>query len=350
MFRLGKSMAASRGTARPLRERMICAGYAAMAYWYYRWDWGESIGLDGLYTAGGRLEVPEMRRFVVSELARWVRDVDPAVPPNPMGPSVALLDALWSEDSGAVDGAAGRLLLDRMAKEIVETSRPVGAIAPERDGSMLFVDSLYGVPEFLVRYADTTDDAKLLGTAIELVIGHCRHLQRADGLFAHYADTAHGGGPRIAWGRGNGWAVLGLFRFLDALGADRIPTELRERFTRLMECLRDCQSPGGSWRNIVDDPDSYPESSTTAMTTCAITGAVRSGLVAESYTTTADRAWQSIAHRIDASGHLQGVSYRPGINTDPARYEHTPLVGAYPWGQGPYLLAASQRLDGEGGV
>lgn len=55
----------------------------------------------------------------------------------------------------------------------------------------------------------------------------------------------------------------------------------------------------------------------------------------------ADAAWDSVADRIDTSGCLVGVSYRPGVNTDPRRYEHTPIVGSYPWGKGACLLAAA---------
>ena len=40
-----------------------------------------------------------------------------------------------------------------------------------------------------------------------------------------------------------------------------------------------------------------------------------------------------------------GVSYRPGVNSDRNRYEHTPVTGSYPWGQGPYLLAATLRAE-----
>ncbi len=69
-------------------------------------------------------------------------------------------------------------------------------------------------------------------------------------------------------------------------------------------------------------------------------------LLRANFAAVADLRWTSIADRIDTSGHLHGVSYRPGVNTDWSRYEHTPVTGCSPWGQGPYLLAAAQRADG----
>jgi len=344
VFRLGKSMEAEGRTERPLPERMACAGYASMGYWFYRWDWGESVAIDGLLAAGPLIEAPGMVGFVAGEVARWVRGFDPAATPNPMGPSVALLNLLRSNRLESADPEVAWLLLRKLADHTVESGRRLGAIAPEGDGRMLFVDSLYGIPEFLVRYADAVQDADVRATAIELTLNHCSHLQRSDGLFAHFADLDDRDSPKIPWGRGNGWAILGLARMITALGLERTPAELLERFVRLSDALRATQTAGGDWRNLIDDPHSYPESSTTAMATAALTGAVNSGILTTDYRQVADRSWESIADRIDASGHMHGVSYRPGVNSDRGRYEHTPMFGSYPWGQGPYLLAAAQRI------
>jgi unsaturated rhamnogalacturonyl hydrolase len=336
---------ASNGVARPLAERTASAAYAAMAYWFYRWDWGESVALDGLSAAGHSLEDRGMLDFVARELNRWTATFDPAqAAPNPMGPAVVLLQHLVEHDDALERHDAGWSLLSALAQDIVAAGQAVGAIAPERDGKLLFVDSLYGVPEFLVRYADATDDPELAATAVDLVTGHCARLQRPDGLFAHFADLEDADAPAIPWGRGNGWAALGLSGCLQALGAERIPSELQQVFLRLLDGLAANQAADGAWRNLVDDPTSYPEASVTAMVSCAITGAFRAGLIERRYCEAGDRAWDAVANRIDSSGHLTGVSYRPGVNSDRARYEHTPTVGSYPWGQGPFLLAAVQRL------
>ena len=97
--------------------------------------------------------------------------------------------------------------------------------------------------------------------------------------------------------------------------------------------------------SLPDDPSSLPEASTTALLETAITQSVRAGDLDASCRTAADAAWAAIEHRIDPNGHLSGVSFRPGINVDPARYEHVPAVGVYPWGNGAYLRSAAQRVE-----
>jgi len=207
----------------------------------------------------------------------------------------------------------------------------------------VYVDSLYGDPLFLWRLGTELDRSDLRALAFELASGHVTSLQDSrSGLMCHY----DGAQPRIHWGRGNGWAALGLSDLLRAVPSDGDRRDqLAASYQRLVEALAAHQTPGGQWRNVIDDPASYPEASTTALVAAAITQSVRVGDLDASHQTAADAAWASIEHRIDANGHLAGVSFRPGINTDPARYEHVPAVGVYPWGNGAYLRAAAQRLE-----
>lgn len=348
MFQLGKSVggAGAAGAAeRPVRERVASAGYAAMAYWYYRWDWGEAVALDGLLAAGRAYALPAFTSWVGDEVTVWIaREAAGSEPPNVLGPGVALLDVLESGALGSREERAGWELAERLASTVTRASSETGALTPEADRRMVFVDSLYGVPEFLVRFADATSDAGLVATTAELVAGHCRALQRPDGLFAHVADLDDPSAPAIAWGRGNGWAALGLARLLSVLGS-RADGVVVDGFVRLAQALRQHQEPGGRWRNLVDDGHSYPEASTTAMVSAALASGVLDRRLPAELGAVAEAAWSAVADRIDTSGALVGVSYRPGVNSDPRRYEHTPVVGAYPWGQGPYLLAAAEHGD-----
>ncbi|MEJ7743727.1 MAG: glycoside hydrolase family 88 protein [Nocardioidaceae bacterium] len=342
MFRLGVSTTLN-PSHRSLPDRIRVAAYAAMAYWFYRWDWGESVAVDGLARAGRALDDRAFSDFVDCELERWVAQSRTTGSPNPIGPAVALLDAVGEQRMA--DESAARECLDRLAERLHNEQPDSRGCAPERDRQLLFVDLLYGLPAFLAGYRQLVDDPAITVAAVARTVEHCRILQSSSGLFGHFADLDSSETPHIAWGRGNGWAVLGLSDLLLAVPPE-VPgmAEIRERFTALLDGLRATQSPGGLWRNVIDDPTSYPEASTTLFVVAAITQAVDAELVEAGYLALADEGWSALEHRIDVSGHVVGVSYRPGVNTDPARYEHTPVTGAYPWGQGPYLRAACQRL------
>ena len=86
---------------------------------------------------------------------------------------------------------------------------------------------------------------------------------------------------------------------------------------------------------MVAAPTSFPEASATALIVVALTDGVRLGLLEEQHMAAAERGWGAIEHRIDANGHLSGVSARPGLHLDPARYEHGAVGGVYPWEMAP---------------
>ena len=63
---------------RSLPDRIRSAAYACMAYWFYRWDWGEAIAFDGILGAAQTLEWTAGLDYVDNELGRWIRNFQDA--------------------------------------------------------------------------------------------------------------------------------------------------------------------------------------------------------------------------------------------------------------------------------
>lgn len=335
-FQLGPTSHASAEVGRPIDDRIRSVSYAAMAYWYYRWDWGESVAVDGVDLAAAPID-ELASAWADREVDAWVaRCVNDGHPISPLGPVWAVVRRLVGGRCTSPDQATE--LVRRLTGEVMSAADESGALTPERSGSV-YVDSLYGLPVALADHAIQADDDDLLSRLITITEHHTALLQnRETGLLAHYAPL-RGTGPDIRWGRGNGWGALGLADLVACVGPDRSP-ELTDRLQRLLHSLIRFQCASGEWRNLLDEEHSYPEASTTALVTAALAVAapfidLPGGAEAR------ERGWASVSDRIDTNGHVYGVSYRPGVNTDPARYEHTPAVGSYPWGQGAWLRAAA---------
>jgi len=336
--------AARAGVDRPLEERMTCAAYACMAYWFYRWDWGEAAAFDGIEDAVGALDWEPGAAFLHTELARELDAHRAGHAAARFAPCRVLLH-LRDE----LDVREAESYVRTVAAAIAGAARsPRGAfLLEEGSGSgAVFIDSIYGDPALLAEAGSTFGDDDLVEAASRFALGLLEELQdTTSGLVSHFAETHTGVRPGIPWGRGNGWAVLGLSDLLVALPREADASlELLARYRLLVDGVLAHQSPSGAWRNVISDPASYPESSTTAMVVAGITQSVAAGHLDEVYRVAAERGWEAIAHRIDPSGHLVGVSYRPGLNVQPSRYEHAPVGGVYPWGNGPYLRAAAQRV------
>jgi unsaturated rhamnogalacturonyl hydrolase len=336
VFALGPSERSAGVVARPLRQRANSAAYAVMGYWYYHWDWGEAIAFEGLDAWAAASGQPQFADFVTETLREWM-----AAPraPSRFGPTTCLLTR-HAEDPAYLAFAR------RVGDLLLAAPVTAGAVCLDSPSRSIFVDTLCSDPPFLLRLAALTDDPRYAMRAAEIALGHCRVLQDAEsGLFGHFADLGSGVAPGIPWGRGNGWAALGLASYLAECGDVPERKEVADSFMRLCRGLAQHRIADAGWRNLIDRRESYPESSTTVLVAVAIEVGIRSGILDGAWQDLADCAWASVEHRLDASGHLVSVSYRPGINTDPSRYEHAPaLGGAYPWAQGPYLLGAAQRI------
>jgi rhamnogalacturonyl hydrolase YesR len=111
-------------------------------------------------------------------------------------------------------------------------------------------------------------------------------------------------------------------------------------FTQLAKALLAVQDHnGGLWHTVLDRPESYFETSATAMIVYALIDGHRLGLVSAEEIRAAAAAWLALAMEVDENGRVVNVSG----GTGPADYEQyaEKIRGTFTWGTGAFLLAAS---------
>ncbi len=162
-------------------------------------------------------------------------------------------------------------------------------------------------------------------------------LQRPDGLFIHAQDGPH------AWGRGNGFALLGVTEALTHL-PESWPDRPRilEIYRKHVKALAGHQSDDGSWRQVVDEPTSYRELTVTAMTVTALSRGVGRGWIDRAtYQPVIDRGWRAVAARVMDDGTVRDVCSGTGSGPTKEYYLNRPVVnGADDRGGAMALLAA----------
>ena len=146
-----------------------------------------------------------------------------------------------------------------------------------------------------------------------------------------------------AWGRGNGFALLGLTEALThipANWADR--PRVLEIYRRQSKALATHQSDDGSWRQVVDEPSSYRELTVTAMTVAALArGVTRGWIDHDTYEPIINRGWAAVAARVNADGTVKDVCSGTGAGPTKEYYLNRPVVnGADDRGGAMALLAA----------
>ena len=160
-----------------------------------------------------------------------------------------------------------------------------------------------------------------LAAAVRLVTTYAARLQQPDGLFHHDADAP------VAWGRGNGFGTLGLSELLTVLPADHPErAAVLDIHRRHLAAMRARQAPDGMWRQVVDEPGSYRETSVTAMTLTAMARGLRRGWLDESYRPVVDRAWRALLAHVLEDGTLVDVCIGTGAGPTRRYYLDRPAV------------------------
>jgi rhamnogalacturonyl hydrolase YesR len=231
-------------------------------------------------------------------------------------------------------------------------SRTAGALAgktalsllPDAPGKYVnfatgWTDDMFMASAIMSRVGSTTTTHAVLH---RLLVSYTQKLQRPDGLFIHAENGPH------AWGRGNGFALLGVTEALAHLPLTwQGRAEVLEIYRQHLAALAKHQSDDGSWRQVVDDPSSYRELTVTAMTTAAIArGLLRGWIDRQTYEPIMNRGWQALAARVNADGTVKDVCSSTGAGPTKEYYLNRPVVnGADDRGGAMALLAAIEVAE-----
>jgi unsaturated rhamnogalacturonyl hydrolase len=211
----------------------------------------------------------------------------------------------------------------------------------------VWADDLFMSVPSLVRMYGRTGEQRWLDDATRQVIDFHRHLfdERA-GLMVHNWYSDSGGRPGVAfWARANGWALMAEVELLDRLlPVDRTRDTVLALFRRHVAGIVRYQDSTGLWHQVLDRPDSYLETSASAMFTFAIAKGVRQKYLAPSLAAVARRGWKAVMTRIRPDGQIEGTCAGTGVSDRLADYYARPTPLNDPHGIGPVLLAGGEML------
>ena len=187
--------------------------------------------------------------------------------------------------------------------------------------------------------ASLAGDTDGLAAAVRLVDRYAGQLQQSTGLWHHAPDAP------TAWGRGNGFAALGLAELLTALPNEHPgrPNVL-ESYQQHMSGLREFQGADGLWRQVVDMEGSYRETSVTALTVTAMARGLRLGWLDKSYGPVIERGWRGILSHVVEDGTLVDVCISTGSGTTLEHYLHRTAVNGADDRGGALILGAALEM------
>jgi rhamnogalacturonyl hydrolase YesR len=257
----------------------------------------------------------------------------------------ALLDIMMRHPDQVT--AEERVVLARIADWIVKRQDrlPDGTLwRPGRDGSV-WPDDLYMGGVFLVRYGLYTHDMRYIDDAARNIIGQAAREQDGDGLWFHgYFEATKTHAP-FKWARGNGWVTVALVETLSAMpDNDALRPQLIAILRKQIDGLKPLQAPSGMWRQVLDKPELWEETSSTAMFAYGIARAVHRGWLPASDMAMARHAFAGVAQNVTADGVIKNTCAGTGIGTTLEFYINRPHPDDEPHGWGPVLLAGTELL------
>ncbi len=313
-------------------------------------DWGEGVLMAGMMRAGLALNEPRYVAFVQAWADHWRQaGLEPVLEGAPnakirgycghWGPGFPVL-MLYEKTKDPAYLTMAQQVVDFIQTRATRTSD--GGLGHWAGNKQLWVDTLYMACPPLANLGRIALREDLTQEAVRQLGVFARHCQDAKtGLFYHMYDEPTQRCVGVLWGRGNGWVAMSYVEVLRHL--DRRSPEyagLLADFRRLVRGLLATQDQAsGLWHTVLDRPESYLETSATAMILCALLEAQRAGMIRLDGPGAVERAWAGLATKVNEQGRVMDVSG----GTMPGSYD---MYAARPrgtetWGTGAFLLAAS---------
>ncbi|HEY1165644.1 MAG TPA: glycoside hydrolase family 88 protein [Chitinophaga sp.] len=204
----------------------------------------------------------------------------------------------------------------------------------------LWIDDMFMITAVQAQAYRATGDRKYIDRAAKEMVMYLDSLQMPNGLFYHAPDVP------FYWGRGNGWMAAGMSELLRSLPKDN-PNRARimKGYQTMMASLLKYQAQDGMWRQLIDDPASWPETSCTGMFTFAMITGVKNGwLDARSYGPAARKGWLALISYLNENNDIREVCEGTNKKNDRQYYLDRGRLTGDLHGQAPVLWCASALL------
>lgn len=245
----------------------------------------------------GRIRLAEHKNQVVPDDIFQL--VDPYVdnPSTSFGDtpgSASLAGAVWADDLFRItkDPRYKNYLLDLTNRFDLNGSNPPAPADPKwRTEDMFMLGSTMG------RSYALTQETQYLDILTNFLVE--MGTQQISGLYWHDRETP------FYWGRGNGFAVLGLAETLTYLPQSHPRyTDILLMYRKLLNGLLKYQDLSGCYHQVITLPGSYQELTSTCMIGYGIARGIKLGLLDQSYLPTLKSLWNGTKARIAETGDV----------------------------------------------
>ncbi len=259
------------------------------------------------------------------------------------GPALPLVEMASTQG----DGTLYRELIDPVYRYVMDGQERLADgtfCRPEPEPATVWADDLFMSVPFLLRMAEIRGDETLYDEVARQVIQFNKYLCDSEtGLYFHgWYDQRQEHTP-VRWSRANGWIVWAESEALLYMPKKHPDYQtILKIFRNHMKAIASVQDPSGMWHQVADHPETWEESSCTAMFTLAMARGVRMGWLDKSYREKALKGWNALQDKIREDGTVVDICQGTGIGDDVAFYAGRKRFDHDPRGLGAMITAGCE--------
>lgn len=317
-----------------------------------KWEWPQGVALYSLYLYYRKTGKTKYLDFIVDWFERRLTEGFPEKNVNTVSPLLTMIHLYELKKDQrylSICTEWADWIINRMPKTDEGGFQHITSDLIN-DGQ-IWADTLFMTVLFLAKMGVVTENKEYIDQSIYQFLLHIRYLSDpVTGLWYHgwTFEKRHNYGE-IFWARGNSWYTMGIVEFLDIIDPGEATRKyliqiLKNQITTL--CILQDQS--GLWHTVLNDKESYLETSASAGFAYGILKAVRKGYIGEVYRKYADKAVKGTVRKIGKDGMVHGVSHGTPLGSTIEHYRSIPCTPTA-YGQGLTFLMLMEYAVGSKG-
>ena len=320
-----------------LREHTYLRQNVETSFWG-QWFYAIMVGVEGMRQTAAKLDIEEFYDYYMSFGKTISQHRDYAKHDNMVSGYSSYLSASANFNNLDSIGTFGITLCeyylisgDNNAKRLIElmankmmTNVPRFEDGTFHRGKTMWTDDMYMCLPFLARLGAIFSEDIYFDEAARQIFGFRERMYMHDqNIYSHIYFPPEDFANRVPWGRGNGWVLLAMSELLMLMPEDhKDRAKVLEIFQNFAGGVLNCRDKRqGIWHQVINNHDSYVETSGSAMFITALARGVKFGWLDEGIKDTVVEAWNSLCERcVDTDGNVYGVCQGSGCNKEEKYY------------------------------
>lgn len=311
------------------------------------WEWPQGVAVYAMYklykATGNKQTLEDMRAWYARHLAKGL----PSKNVNTMAPMLGMT-LLYKE----TDDETYRPIIEEWSQWVM-TQMPrtqEGGLqhitSDDVNEQQLWDDTLYMTCLFLYQAGDALGREDMKQEAEYQFLLHIKYLHSPKtGLWYHgycFQGRHHFG--QAYWGRGNSWFTACAVDFAEWIPDGPVRRLILNTWQEQCKALLSVQDPeSGLWHTLLDQPDSYLETSASAAIAYGLLKGSRLGLLDEDCRAAGEKALLGVIAQVAEDGTVQGVSYGTPMGWTQDFYRTIPIQPTA-YGQGLTFLMLTEKF------